>query len=156
MIKYILIPVIILLFQHSAHAAICGELYEGGTTGELDHDFANGQPTCVQYNIQCRRLDQREICVYSCKNCLGTGGTLTSSNLTDTGCTFNYNYCKCNNGEYYNNGSTKCTACPTNSETSATPSSSNGAASISDCYIAAGNTFSDSKGSGTYTSNCKY
>ncbi|MCM1294380.1 MAG: hypothetical protein NC311_02360 [Muribaculaceae bacterium] len=79
------------------------------------------------------------------------GCTVCPSNATcggGNGSTFS-----CNAG-YYKNG-TACTKCSTatghNSATSAA-----GVTAITGCYIPSGTTFSDSTGSGKYTSNCYY
>ena len=59
----------------------------------------------------------------------------------------------CNKG-YYKSGSS-CTRCPASGGTYGTTSGT-GATSITECYLPSGTSFSDSYGSGTYTSDCYY
>ena len=52
---------------------------------------------------------------------------------------------------------TSCYPCPTNTESrGSTVTAANGATSYTQCYTPAGSSFSDSKGSGTYKTNCYY
>lgn len=57
---------------------------------------------------------------------------------------------KCSQGYYKNNNT--CTQCPTPGTTIST----GGATDITKCYIPAGNTFTDEKGTGIYHEDCYY
>ena len=88
---------------------------------------------------------------YSCDS--GYYGTATSATTGCTKCPSNAT-CAGGNGStfdcnknYYKNGTT-CTACPSSGLTE-----SKGATNVTQCYIT---TFSDSTGSGIYTSKCYY
>ena len=63
---------------------------------------------------------------------------------------------RCADGYYgsSSNGISGCTKCPVAIGGSTSVAGSN--TSITDCYIPSGTSFSDSTGSGTYTSNCNY
>ncbi len=63
---------------------------------------------------------------------------------------------RCAAGYYGNstNGTSGCTRCPSSGGVYGT--SAQGSTDITSCYLPSGTTFSDSTGSGTYTSNCYY
>lgn len=93
---------------------------------------------------------------YSCAS--GYYGSPTSATSTackacpanatcDGGTTFT-----CNAG-YYKNGSV-CTACPTH--TSSAQTSASGSTAITDCYVPATATWTDTKGTQKFTSKCSY
>jgi len=95
---------------------------------------------------------------YKCAS--GYYGTATSATSGCTKCPENAT-CAGGNGStfscakgYYKDG-TSCARCPSSGGVYGTTAST-GATSITDCYLPSGTTFSDSTGSGTYTSNCYY
>ena len=93
---------------------------------------------------------------YACaSHCYGTAKSASSgcaicpANATcNGGKTFS-----CNKG-YYKDG-TSCKQCPSSGGIAGTTKNS-GATSITECYLPSGTSFSDSYGSGTYTSDCYY
>jgi len=95
---------------------------------------------------------------YKCAS--GYYGTATSATSGCTKCPANAT-CAGGNGStfscakgYYKDG-TVCARCPSSGGIYGTTAST-GATSITSCYLPSGTTFSDSTGSGTYTSDCYY
>jgi len=82
--------------------------------------------------------------------------TYRECNLTLTACLKSTEY-RCAVGYYgsSSNGTSGCTRCPSSGGIYGTTASA-GSTSITSCYIPSGTSFSDSTGSGRYTSNCYY
>lgn len=101
-----------------------------------------------------------QFAVYFCETC-NTGyvfNTLSGNCGTDTG--YTYPTCvegalSCAAGQYVASTKDRCVDCPSDSYGNKGTSKS-GATSITDCYIPTGSKFSNSTGSGEYSSNCFY
>lgn len=100
-------------------------------------------------------------CSSGCTNCNTTSwGANGTGYETRTVATCDTTFCECSKKNEYRcasgyygsttNGTSGCSPCPTPGTSAA------GAAVQTSCYIASGNTFSDTTGYGTYTGNCYY
>ena len=141
---------------NTAFAALSTCLQDTQLTRSITHgsmivtNYAYVSPNCIN-TCPCARYATSYRCTCD-SGYYSTGGGETQCNCNNA-CPANSTCSSassfsCNAG-YYKNGSS-CTKCPDGG------TSDKGATDITQCYIASGASFSDTTGSGTYTSKCYY